>query len=113
MLDQEPLGEAVEGADGGAVEIVESAGAAVDHDRVARAPRPFEFGLDPAPDAVAQLAGRLLGERDRGDGIDAGGDGGDEVDDEPQQLQGLPRTGPRIIDTCHAPGCCTPAGYVA
>ena len=96
MLGEQPLGEAVQRADGGAVEVVEGAGAAVGHGVVAGAPGPFERTFELAPDAVAQLAGRLLGEGDRGDGVDPGGARGDDVDDASHELPGLARPRARI-----------------
>src|SRR5919106_528571 len=60
---------------------------------IAPLPRLLTLGLEVAAHAVAQLAGRLLGERDGGDGADAGRAGGDQVDDAAHQLAGLAGSG--------------------
>ena len=96
MLDQQPLSEAVQGADGGAVEVVKGLGTALGDPGIGGAPGPFELAFELASHAVAQLAGRLFGERDGGDGVDAGGARGDEVDDPSHQLPGLARPGARL-----------------
>ena len=70
MLGQEPLGEGVQGADGGAVELVERDPAAV-ADLGAGAG--VGLSLELLADPVAQLGGGLVGEGDGGDVGQLGG----------------------------------------
>ncbi len=70
MLGEQALGERVERADGGAVELFEGPLAASP-----RLPRPaLGLGrpLELGPDAVAQFGPRLLGEGDGGDAAELG-----------------------------------------
>ena len=67
VLGQDPLGEAVQRADGGGIEVVEGRLAALQRRGVAGTASALGGGVEPATDPVAQLGGRLLGEGDRGD----------------------------------------------
>ena len=81
-LEQDAPGEGVQRADRRLVERLEGAGAP------SRRRRRAELGAD----AVAQLGGRLLGERDRGDGVDRDALV-DEGEDARHQRRGLAGTG--------------------
>ena len=78
VLGQEPLGEGMEGADGGAVELVESGPAPGTGLPVGVRLGPL---LQLAADAVAQLRPGLLGEGDGGDGPELGPARGHEGQD--------------------------------
>ena len=89
VLGEDALRERVEGRHRGSVELLERARGSCGHHRIGIAREGFEG----APDAVAQLGGRLLGERDRGDlphgHVARDHEGHDAVD----ERLGLARTG--------------------
>jgi hypothetical protein len=92
VLGEQALGEAVEGADGRAVELVERGAAPGAH--VVGGRGVDGAGLERPADAVAQLRAGLLGERDRRDRpqLDLAVD--DERHDAAHELGRLPRPGP-------------------
>ena len=115
VLDQQPLGEAVERADGGAVELAQcldavggdgrcGAGRAVAGPR-SSCPWPVspwvsrarvELVVEAPAHAVAQLGCGLLGERDGRDLVEARGAGDDQLGDALDEGARLPRPGGRL-----------------
>ena len=94
VLGQQPLGEAVQRPDGGAVELVERRGHPPRH--VVAGRRLRLQVVEAAADPVAQLGRGLLGERDGGHVLEPCPTRGDQLDDAVDQGARLSRPGRRL-----------------
>ena len=120
MFGQDPLGEAVQGREGGVVDVVERDPAPLA--LLGGEPRVEGGPLEAVPDAVAQLAGGRFGERDGGELAHPDTAARDQRDDPVDERGGLARTGARLdeqrrvveiadlvarrrIDRCHCSSC--------
>ncbi len=96
VLAQDAPGEAVQRADGGAVEVVECGAAPLGPLLVAIGRGLGPLAVEPLAYAVAQLGRGLLGEGDGGQLVKAGGARGDQAHDPVDQRPRLARARPRL-----------------